>query len=84
MENIMLPTGISKIGKGSDVDIVIKKQTISHFHAQIKEENKEYYLEDMNSTNGTYINDQALSYRESRKLNSNDIVRFADVKYRFV
>lgn len=83
-ENIKLHSGTEKLGQGEGVDIVIPKNTISHFHAQIECREEEYYLEDLNSTNGTYINDVALSYKEKRKLCCNDIIRFADVKYRFI
>ena len=45
---------------------------------------QEFYIEDLNSTNGTFVNDEVLAYKEKKLLKSNDIVRFADVKYRFV
>lgn len=82
--NIRLEKEISRIGQGVDADIVIAKDTISHFHAKIACEGQEYYLEDLNSTNGTFINEETLSYKERRQLKSNDIIRFADVKYRFI
>lgn len=83
-DNICLEKEDVRIGQGEDVDIVIAKKTISHFHAQVEYKDNEYYLEDLNSTNGTYVNDMALSYKEKRKLCCNDIIRFADVKYRFI
>ena len=82
--NIRLEAAELKIGQGEGVDIVIAKDTISHFHAKIDCEDQEYYIEDLNSTNGTFINDETLSYKERRKLQPNDIVRFADVRYRFL
>lgn len=82
--NIQLKNDVSKIGQGIESDIVIRKDTISRFHARIVCENEEYYLEDLNSTNGTYINEEMLPYKERRKLNMNDSIRFADVKYRFI
>lgn len=72
------------IGKGKRADVRIEKETISQLHAQIIFENEEYYIEDLNSTNGTSVNDSLLPYREKRKLASNDIIKFADVKYRFL
>lgn len=72
------------IGKGETADVRIEKDTISHLHAQITFENEEYYIEDLNSTNGTSVNDSLLPYREKRKLAGNDIIKFADVKYRFL
>ncbi len=82
--NIQIKEDISRIGQGKEADIVIEKDTISHFHARIICENEEYYLEDLNSTNGTYINEEMLPYKERRQLKMNDAIRFADVKYRFI
>lgn len=72
------------IGKGEGADIRINKETISHVHAKLSYENEEYYLEDLNSTNGCMINGKLLSYHERQKLCCNDILCFADVKYRFI
>lgn len=72
------------IGKGEGADIIINKETISHVHAKLSYENEEYYLEDLNSTNGCTVNGKLLHYHERQKLHSNDILCFADVKYRFV
>ncbi len=82
--DICLDRDVSRIGKDAGSDIIINKETISRFHAKIYKEKDEYYIEDLNSTNGTYVNDEILSYKEPKKLNSNDQVRFADVKYRFL
>lgn len=82
--NIIIEKNKTCIGQTSEADAVIKKDTISHLHAVINKENLEFYLEDLNSTNGTFVNDELLSYKEKKQLKINDIVRFADVKYRFV
>lgn len=72
------------VGKSHRVKLQIDKDTISHFHAKIEWKEDGYYIEDMNSTNGTYVNDEILNFREIKKLHSGDMVRFADVKYRFL
>ncbi len=72
------------IGKGESADIRINKETISHVHAKLSYENEEYYLEDLNSTNGCMVNGKLLNYHERQKLCCNDILCFADVKYRFI
>jgi hypothetical protein len=71
------------IGKSTRANIQINRETISNFHAKI-ECADDYYIEDMNSTNGTFVNDEILNYREKRLLNVGDIIQFADVKYRFL
>ena len=61
----------------------IHRETISNIHAKI-EHLDAYFIEDMNSTNGTYVNDVMLSYREKKSLSVGDVLRFADVKYQFM
>ena len=75
---------ICVVGKSQRVHLQIQKDTISQFHAKIEWRDDVYYIEDMNSTNGTYVNDELLNYKEKRVLIPGDIVRFADVKYRFI
>lgn len=84
LQNLRITSQAVRIGKAEDAELRIEKDTISRYHARIDAKNKEYYIEDFNSTNGTYINDELLPYKEVRQLKSNDIIRFADVKYRFL
>lgn len=70
------------VGKGQQADLKIEKNTISQYHAKIEWKDGNYYIEDMNSTNGTYINEEILSYKECRLIQVGDVIRFADVKYR--
>lgn len=72
------------IGKSHRVNLQIEKETISKIHAKIEYLDGIYYIEDMNSTNGTFVNDKILSYKERKGLNSGEVIRFADVKYRFL
>ena len=81
--NIRLSAKVTQIGQGENVDYQINRDTISHFHARIEEEGEEYYIEDLNSKNGTYVNDEVIPYKQKRKLNIEDVVCFADVRYRF-
>lgn len=71
------------VGKNWQVDLMIDKNTISQYHAKIEQKDSNYYIEDMNSTNGTFVNEEILNYKESRLLCVGDAIRFADVKYRF-
>lgn len=81
--DIQLTDAPMRIGYGADADIRIDRETISQFHARIHKEDDGFYIEDLNSTNGTFINEELLVYREQRKLIYNDIVQFADIRYRF-
>ncbi|MCM1282857.1 MAG: FHA domain-containing protein [Muribaculaceae bacterium] len=81
--DIPLAERVVKIGHGREADARIDRDTISQLHAKIDRDGDCFYIEDLNSTNGTCVNDEALVYKERRKLKVNDIVQFADVRYRF-
>lgn len=72
------------VGKNPKVKLYLNRETISQFHAKFDFFDQTYYIEDMNSTNGTFVNDKLLNYKEKRALTPGDVVRFADVKYRFL
>lgn len=70
------------IGKKRDVvDGYVNHPTISRIHARIERREQEYYLVDLNSTNGTYLNQRLLEMNETVPLKVGDSVRFADVEY---
>lgn len=54
---------------------------ISRVHARIYHTQGIYYLEDMNSTNGTYINSVKIPAQQPVKLNTGDIVAFANEEF---
>lgn len=83
LPDICIEARTTQIGYGREADIRIDRDTISQIHAKIDREEDAYYIEDLNSTNGTFVNEELLAYKERRKLNSNDMVQFADVRYRF-
>lgn len=70
------------IGKKKDaVDGFIKARGISRLHGKISKEEGAYYLTDLNSTNGTFLNGGRLEVNEKARIRQGDIVGFADVKY---
>lgn len=81
-----IEVGNEKITIGNNeqiADVVIADSTISKIHALIEYIGGEYFLEDLNSVYGTFINGERLGYRERRKLFAQDVVHFAQAKYRF-
>lgn len=73
------------IGKGKEwADGVIPHELISRIHAQFEEEDGEIFVTDLNSTNGTWINDELLEANQTVQLKSGDIIHFSEVYYRFV
>lgn len=75
---------IKIIGKDSEkAQIVIGYEGISRLHAIVVKEGKECMVEDLNSTNGTKLNEKALVPRKRYALQQGDKVSFAGVDYIF-
>jgi pSer/pThr/pTyr-binding forkhead associated (FHA) protein len=64
------------IGRMKGNTIVIEDTSISLMHAKITRKNNEFFLKDLNSTNGTMVNGQPISEAKLRDL---DHVRFAEI-----
>ena len=58
--------------KKEETDVILEDSSVSRMHARISREGKEYYLEDLNSTNGTFKNGLRLQPYEKRKLEPGD------------
>lgn len=72
------------IGKQENlVDYVLKRDTVSRLHLRIDREEKQYYVRDLNSTNGTVVAGRLLEANERAVLNEGDEVFIAGNRYRF-
>jgi hypothetical protein len=70
------------VGKKQDaVDGFIDHPGVSRIHARIEKREQSYYVTDLNSTNGTYLNRKLLGVNETVLLHVGDVLRFADVEY---
>lgn len=77
------------LGRHPKNDIQIDEQAVSSRHAIITAvanthfpEYREFYLEDLGSTNGTFVNDEQLT--KKIRLHHNDVIRLAWNKFKFV
>jgi diguanylate cyclase (GGDEF)-like protein len=69
------------IGRGGDCDIRINDHSVSRRHARIQPGADGYYAVDLQSTNGTFVNDQPASMY---KLKDGDYLRVGNCIYRFL
>lgn len=72
--------GKNVIGTAADTDIVLTDQYMSARHAVIRHEEGMFVIVDLDSTNGTYVNDQRCSKEE---LIDNDRVRLGRTEMKF-
>lgn len=65
--------------KKGEVDLVLEDFAVSRMHARISKEEDGLYLEDLNSTNGTYKNGLRMQPYERRKLEEGDEIKMGKV-----
>ncbi len=72
------------IGRANSLaDAVLKCAGASRNHAIITRTDGEYFIEDLNSKNGTFLNGELLEFKRSVKLNPCDKLRFATEDFIF-
>ncbi len=69
------------IGHSAEADVRIDDRYASGVHARIFGRDGRTYIEDMNSTNGTLLNDATL--RDEAELIDGDTVRIGDTEFRY-
>lgn len=72
------------IGSDEACDGRIESDTVSRRHAKITQTEEVYFIEDLNSSNGTYVGGELLNCRVKMSLQWNETVVFADEKFRFI
>ncbi len=83
-EDLILGKGDFLIGKKrQEVDGYLPERSVSRIHARVEKDGEDYFLEDLNSTNGTFLNGERLEYRQKAKLAAGDRIRFGNVEYCF-
>jgi hypothetical protein len=72
------------IGKMPDMaDMILKDKTVSRIHARISREENGIYIEDCNSTNGTFLNGVQLYGDEKMLLSKDDEIEIGRVKLEY-
>ena len=69
------------MGRGDHADIRVDDPFASSAHARIFQRGDFMHVEDMGSTNGTYLNGRQL--REAERLKVADVIRIGDSEYRY-
>lgn len=85
-ESVIVNKSHFVIGKrASEVDGVLTiSKAISRVHCMIVTDNESYYIQDLNSANGTYVNNKRVYEGERIQIENGDIVRLADKEFEVV
>jgi hypothetical protein len=70
------------IGRRPDCAIVIDEPSVSALHAEIEARNHAWYVTDLGSTNGTFVNGRQVS--GSSYVESDDVVQFGRMTFQLV
>lgn len=70
-----------KIGRGADNDMVIDLDNVSRVHARVVKRDDGIYVEDMGSTNGSYVNDLEVKHD---RLRNGDLVKIGGAILKFI
>jgi diguanylate cyclase (GGDEF)-like protein len=69
------------VGRRTDLDLHLDVDSVSRRHARFVRAGEDWWVEDLASTNGTFVNDEPI---ERRKLDDGDIVRFGEAVVKFL
>lgn len=72
------------IGRGNDNDVVLGSKSVSRNHALLTVSEGQLHLKDLESSNGTFINDERIESNQSKPLNAHDTVSFANFAFQVV
>ena len=70
------------LGRSSENDVVIKDPFISKKHFNIIKDEEQFFIEDLGSSNGTYLNKQKLT--DAGKLVNGDIIGIGELEFIFI
>ncbi|NMA87090.1 MAG: FHA domain-containing protein, partial [Tissierellia bacterium] len=73
---------IISIGRSGNNKIVLKDPYISKNHLKIVEDEGDFYVEDLNSANGTYINGEKIM--DAVKIKNGDRIKIGQVEFLYV
>ena len=81
-EDFRVRDGQNTIGSDAGCDIVFTDPTISAKHASLRYKESKFFLTDLDSSNGSYLNDNNESIARE-ELKDNDVVRLGDMRLKF-
>lgn len=81
-EDFRIREGPNTIGSASDADVVLHDAAISGKHASLRYKDEKFTITDLDSTNGTYLNDRPDPIARE-ELKDNDIIRVGEVVLKF-
>jgi len=70
---------ILRAGRLVTLEIVLDDNSVSRRHAEVRADDAGWYVKDLGSTNGTFLNGSRLDKEEQRPLKTRDVIQFGKV-----
>ncbi len=70
------------IGRTANIDIPVLDERVSQMHAKVVLQDGRHFVEDLGSTNGTYVNNQPLT--GPRKLQDGDLIQVGETVFEYI
>jgi serine/threonine protein kinase len=77
-KKLRIPHGEAMVGRTSDCDVVVRASDVSKQHCRIRVEGDRVQIDDLGSSNGTFVNGKRVEHAE---LKHGDRLRFADHEF---
>ena len=68
------------IGRGLNNDVILEDTRVSRHHAQLRYRARRFWIADLGSTNGTFVNDEQVA---ERSLRDSDIISLGGLELTF-
>lgn len=82
-QEYFMPQDTILFGRTNTCDIELPSKAISRRHAEIVREDQDYFISDLDSGNGTFLNEKKIRAKEKNLLRSGDVIRIEDYEIRF-
>jgi len=80
-KRIELGTAVFQIGRSAKNDLFIDQESVSRHHARITFDGRSHWVQDLRSTNGTYLNDELI---RERALHDGDQLRIGQTILKYM
>jgi hypothetical protein len=74
------PLGVVRVGRATDNEVAIDNQCVSRYHAQLRWVQSNWLVYDLDSTNGSFVDDQRVTPAQPRMLGPGARLRLGDHK----
>src|SRR5690606_4013881 len=80
-EQVELPSDRNVMGRHPECEVVLESASVSRQHAMIIKQDGQFFIEDLHSRNGTFVNGQLIAGR--KLLQDGDRLKICDLTFTF-